>query len=66
MKLSECRIGEVVQNRIDKRIGHIVGLAKNSTGETIPKVCYPKDCHMDLPDCFTVGCHHDNLQKLED
>ena len=61
MKLSECKMGEVVINATDTltRIGHIVGLAKNSCGETVPLVKY-SDSDISIPS------HHNNLQLLSE
>ena len=61
MKLSECKIGEIVckgdaENPI---IGHIVNLNINSAGEVVPVVRWAFD-----------GCvimqHHTNLFLLDD
>ena len=61
MKLSECKIGEVVQHIHDKKIGHIIGITKNSCGEVIPIVYFAGYMTGDK-----YECHHNNLQKLED
>jgi len=38
MLLSECRLGEVVINNNTNKIGHIIGLAENSSKEVITLV----------------------------
>lgn len=72
MKLSECTIGKLVQERRDGMIGHIVGLTFNcdvefiagmSTQElrsrTIPLVKYP---HREFP----IGIHYANIEECTD
>ncbi len=60
MHLSQCRLGEIVREThvsSDRRIGHIVGLTANPTGEVIPLVRFAT---VDKPE----GVHQGNLTVL--
>ena len=65
MKLSECKIGVVVQNTIptngviDGSLGHVVGLTLNSGDEVIPTVLWAGE---EGP----RGIHHDNIALYEE
>ena len=61
MKLSECKIGEVVGKGLveDPIIGHIVGLTVNPASEVVPLVKWATD-----KDAFPQ--HHKNIFLLKD
>lgn len=59
MKLSECNLGQIVQDKaLPERIGHVVGLTKNSHHTVIPVVKFAGE------DC-PIAIHHDNLMKVK-
>lgn len=75
MKLSECRIGEVVTDLNENFVGHIVGMNLNNTGEYVPIVEYPSGEKYDpvFGVDYTEGLktikrpiHYGNLKLLED
>lgn len=67
MKLSQCKIGEVVQAVNDSHIGHIIGLtmnqnfpgAINTDGETVPIVQWSYSNNPTI-------VHHKNLNLYKD
>jgi hypothetical protein len=60
LKLSECTLGVVVAScGDDRKIGHVVGLHKNSTGEVIPVVLWAGDA-------IPVAIHHSNIRKYKE
>jgi hypothetical protein len=64
MKLSECRLGEIVRQQKGLEgeplpIGHIVGLTVNNVGEVIPLVQFAGYVE-------AFGCHHNNLELYRD
>jgi len=75
MKLSECTIGTIVtqlsayEPEAVGRIGHIVGLDTNSTGEVIPVVQFAQPYRsfaQPVAPNDPVGVHHNNLAHLVD
>ena len=66
MKLSECKLGILVQsvqiNSIldnqPSKIGMVVGITENCTKEAIPEVQWQ--------DGTKYGCHHVNLARYEE
>lgn len=65
MKLSECKMGEIVR-RVEKcredhivNVGHIVGLSANGSGEIIPLVLFA--CAQK-----PQGIHHNNIEIYKD
>ena len=61
MELKECKLGEIViESKASfhkARIGHIVGLIKNTTGEVVPVVKFATD----NIDGEIVPIHHGNI-----
>lgn len=66
MKLSECKLGEVVVDSHNGKIGHVVGLHRQymfesdaKRGEVIPEILFAGDKR-------PVAIHHKNLSKYKD
>ena len=60
IKISECVIGIVVASLCDdnRKIGHVVGLNKNSTDEVIPVVLWAGET-------IPVAIHHSNIKAFK-
>lgn len=60
MKLSDCKIGVVVQmENDDKKIGHVTGFIKNGNGEIVPVVHFADEVN-------PRGVHRMNIIELQD
>lgn len=66
MKLSECKLGEIVICHGHQRIGHIVGLthqylfeAAGDRGQVVPEVLFAGEKR-------PVAIHHNNISKYKE
>ncbi len=60
MKLSQCKHGVLVINTVmTKKVGMVVGLGENATGEAVPLIKFQ---HRDTPSL----CHHELLELYEE